>query len=124
MCSFCWRERIKTCKQRRNAKRRNERADSFIPAAADCCDCLEAARGKLFRACVAAVHGPVEKVDLVGVELQEEDHNFTAKLMNLYCAQRVRQTAVFQVTIEDSAKLIPGSLHTHTEKVMTTFGQT
>lgn len=72
---------------------------AFIPAAADCCDCLEAARGELFRTCVATIYGPVEKVDLVGVELQEEDDNFTAKLMNLYRGQRVRQTAVFQVTI-------------------------
>lgn len=68
-------------------------------AAADCCDCLEAARGELFRARVAAIHSPVEKVDLVGVELQEEDDDFTAKLMNLYGVQRVRQTAVFQATI-------------------------
>lgn len=60
---------------------------AFIPAAADCCDCLEAARGELFRACVAAIHSPVEKVDLVSVELQEEDDDFTAKLMNLYHAE-------------------------------------
>lgn len=57
---------------------------AFIPAAADCCDCLEASWGELFRARVAAIHSPVEKVDLVGVELQEEDDDFTAKLMNLY----------------------------------------
>lgn len=72
---------------------------AFIPAAADCCDCLETARGELFGACVAAIHNPVEKVDLVSVELQEEDDHFTAKLMNLYHAQRVAQTAVFQVMI-------------------------
>lgn len=72
---------------------------AFIPGAADCCDCLEAARGELFRTCVAAIYGPVEKVDLVGVEIQEEDDNFTAKLMNLYRGQRVRQTALLQVMI-------------------------
>ena len=32
---------------------------------------------------VAAIHGPVEEVDLVGVELQEQDDDFTAKLMDL-----------------------------------------
>lgn len=55
----------------------------FVPAATDGSDGFEAAWGKLVGACVAAIHSPVEKVDLVGIELQEQDDYFTAKLVDL-----------------------------------------
>lgn len=55
----------------------------FAPAAANCSNGFEAARCKLEGACVAAIHSPVEEVDLVSVELQEQDDNFTAQLMDL-----------------------------------------
>lgn len=68
---------------------------ALIPAAAaGCRDRLEAARGELFGARVAAIHSPVEEVDLVGVELQEEHDDFAAQLMNLDGAQRVRRAAL------------------------------
>lgn len=54
-----------------------------LPAATDCSNGFEAAWGKLVGACVAAIHSPVEKVDLVGIELQEQDDYFTAKLVDL-----------------------------------------
>lgn len=98
MSSSCWRgrERITTRQQRRNEKKGEvKELPALIPAAAaGCCDCLEAARGELFRARVAAIHSPVEEVDLVGVELQEEHDHFTAELMNLDDVQRVRQAAL------------------------------
>lgn len=64
----------------------------FVPAATDCSDGFEAARGELVGAGVAAIHRPVEEVDLVGVELQEQDDDFTAKLMDLSQEQEQKQT--------------------------------
>lgn len=60
----------------------------FPPAATDGGDGFEAARGELAGACVAAIHGPVEEVDLVGVELQEQDDDFAAQLVDLRQWQR------------------------------------
>lgn len=60
-----------------------ERLWDFVPAATDCRDGFEAAWGELVGASVAAIHGPVEQVDLVGIELQEQDDDFTAKLVDL-----------------------------------------
>lgn len=53
------------------------------PAATDGGDGFEAARGELVGACVAAIHGPVEEVDLLGIELKEQDDDFAAQLMDL-----------------------------------------
>lgn len=57
--------------------------ENFVPAAKDGSDGFKATRGELIGACVAAIHRPVEKVDLIGVELQQQDYDFTAKLVNL-----------------------------------------
>lgn len=54
-----------------------------LPAATDGGDGFEAARGKLAGARVAAIHSPVEEVDLVCVQLQEQDDNFAAQLVDL-----------------------------------------
>lgn len=54
-----------------------------VPAATDCSNGFKAAWGQLAGARVASVHSPVEEVHLVGIEFQEQDHNFTAKLMDL-----------------------------------------
>lgn len=71
-----------------------EALSHFLPAATDGGDGFEAARGELAGARVAAIHGPVEEVDLVGVELQEQDDNFAAQLVDLWQwrarAQRLR----------------------------------
>lgn len=64
-------------------KRSNCLVWDFVPAAADCSNGFEAAWGELAGACVAAVHSPVEEIDLVGIEFQEQDDDFTAKLMDL-----------------------------------------
>lgn len=55
----------------------------FAPAATDCSDGFEAAGGELVGACVAAIHSPVEQVHLIGIELQEQDDHFIAKLVDL-----------------------------------------
>lgn len=55
----------------------------FPPAATDGGDGFEAAWGELAGARVAAIHSPVEEVDLVGIELKEQDDDFAAKLVDL-----------------------------------------
>lgn len=53
------------------------------PSSTDSGDGFEAARGELVRAGVAAIHGPVEQIDLIWVQFQQEHHHLTTQLMNL-----------------------------------------
>lgn len=55
----------------------------FLPAATDSSNGFKAARGKLAGTCVATIHSPVEQIDLVGVQLQEQDDNLAAQLVDL-----------------------------------------
>lgn len=54
-----------------------------LPASAHRRYGFEAARRELVGARVAPVDGPVEKVDLVGIEFQQQDDHLAAQLMNL-----------------------------------------
>ena len=54
-----------------------------LPVATDSRDGLEAARCQLVRSSEAAVHSPVEQIDLVWVEFQEQDDHLTAQTVHL-----------------------------------------
>ena len=53
------------------------------PVAADSGDGLEAARCQLVRSSEAAVHSPVEQINLVWVQFQEQDDHLTPQTVHL-----------------------------------------
>lgn len=42
----------------------------------------------MVRGRVASVNGPIKEIDLVGVKLQQQDDNLTAKLVNLNIGEK------------------------------------